>query len=547
MALQDPEHEAAATVAPSSDRPLDAGASERASLLSHRVDSRPSRYGGTDASSLQDAAPDYCLPEDDQPQTSPVATISLLLIGVLIANADTTLVLATYGTISSEFAAFSSGSWLTTAYSLACTAVQPIVGKLSDIYGRKRVLITSYVLFGLGTVICGISQSMWQVIVGRIVSGVGSAGMTVIVSILITDLVPLIQVAAWRSYVNVVSTLGRSIGGPLGGLLADTIGWRWSFIGQGPLIFLAIVLVSLNLPSQTREESLPLKGQPSKLRRIDFIGASLLASTLVALLGALSIGGQIVPWSHPTVIGLLGVSVGLVLLFIVFESNYALEPVFPLSLVCQRDVATSYGIMAMQVAAQLSMMFSVPLYFQVTQSASNTTAGAHLFPAVLGNTIGGLAAGFTIQKSGKYKSLTIIAPLVSAVAYLLMILRWTGHTTWLESMEIIPGGLGTGMASAATFIALTSSVQKAEVAIATGGMYLASSVGMVGGIAVGSTVQQSGLRSILERKLVGKGGDKLTPGTTGHQDGNFGCEKSCKVGSSGAAGGGRGISEESGI
>lgn len=156
------------------------------------------------------------------------------------------------------------------------------------------------------------------------------------------------------------------------------------------------------------------------------------------------------------------------------------------------------------------MMFSVPLYFQVTQTASNTTAGTHLFPAVLGNTIGGLAAGYTIQKTGKYKILTIVAPLLSSITYILMILRWTGQTSWLESMEIIPGGLGTGMAGAATFIALTSSVQREEVAIATGGMYLASSVGMVGGIAVGSAVQQGGLRSILKQKLVGKGGDKVS-------------------------------------
>lgn len=141
----------------------------------------------------------------------------------------------------------------------------------------------------------------------------------------------------------------------MGGLLADTIGWRWSFIGQGPLIFLAIVLVSLRLPSQPRGESSPQKGQPSKLRRIDFIGAILLACTLVALLGALSIGGQNVPWSHPAVIGLLGASVGLAILFIVFESKYALEPVFPLGLVCQRDVATAYGITVLQVSAQLSV------------------------------------------------------------------------------------------------------------------------------------------------------------------------------------------------
>lgn len=219
---------------------------------------------------------------------------------------------------------------------------------------------------------------MWQVIAGRIVSGVGAAGMTVIVSVLITglssihpfhlsleirewltspDLVPLIQVASWRSYVNVISTLGRSIGGPLGGFLADTVGWRWSFIGQGPIIALAILLVALKLPSNSSPttSTAQVKGQPSKLHRIDFIGAFTLAITVVALLGALSTGGQTFPWSHPLVIGPAVGSLVLGTLFVVWEVRYAVEPVFPPSLVIKRDVATAYAIMALQTAAQLAV------------------------------------------------------------------------------------------------------------------------------------------------------------------------------------------------
>lgn len=103
-----------------------------------------------------------------------------------MSSADVCLVLATYGTISSEFGALADASWLTTTYSLATCAAQPVTGKLSDIYGRKGVLLTSYVLFALGSVVCGIGQSMWQVIAGRIIAGLGAAGMTVIVAVLIT-------------------------------------------------------------------------------------------------------------------------------------------------------------------------------------------------------------------------------------------------------------------------------------------------------------------------------------------------------------------------
>ncbi|KAG0645632.1 Vacuolar membrane amino acid uptake transporter fnx2 [Hyphodiscus hymeniophilus] len=468
---------------------------ERLPLINPDIDPKAQDYKSIDGRNDPETEQEESeVSEEEATPKSVLAIISLLLI-------DGTLVLATYGTISSEFGAFGDASWLTTSYALAMCAVQPIVGKLSDLYGRKSVLLTGYVLFASGSVLTGMGQAMWQVIAGRIVSGIGAAGMTVIVSILITDLVPLIQVAAWRSYVNVVATLGRSIGGPLGGLLADTMGWRWSFVGQGPIILIAIFLVALKLPSTS---SPPLtKGEPSKLRRIDFIGAFMLATTIVSLLGALSLGGQNLPWSHPIVTGLALGSLLLGASFAAYEVRYALEPIFPPTLVIQRDVATPYGIYALQTAAQLGMMYTVPLYFRSTQGSSNTTAGSHLFPAVLGNAVGGLLSGFLIQRTGRYKSLTILSSVSACLSYGLLILRWHGHTSWLESLEIVPGGFGTGMAGSATFIALTVSVDKSEIAVATGGMYLMSAVGMVVGVAASSAMQLSTLKNALAGSLHG--------------------------------------------
>ena len=209
---------------------------------------------------------------------------------------------------------------------------------------------------------------------GRVISGIGAAGMTVLVSIIITgssavfvcsalsklietDLVPLIQVASWRAYVNLVATLGRSLGGPLGGFLADTVGWRWSFLGQGPLTLLAIILVAYKLPSRKTpaEAAAPAKGQLAKLRRLDFMGAFVLALAIVSLLSALSLGGQEFPWDHPFVVGSGVTSVFAGVLFVVWETKYAVDPVFPPALLVQRDVVTSYAISALQMAAQGSV------------------------------------------------------------------------------------------------------------------------------------------------------------------------------------------------
>ncbi|KAK0114280.1 hypothetical protein ONS95_013775 [Cadophora gregata] len=488
--------------------------SERTSLLyAHGPDYKSTETNSGEGESRYRDDDDDGGEVGDQPKGKSVfAIIALLMIGVFMSNADGSLVMATYGTISSEFGALAEASWLTTSYSLASCAVQPITGKLCDIYGRKSVLLVSYVLFAVGSVVCGIGQSMSQVISGRVIAGLGAAGMTVIVSILITDLVPLIQVASWRSYVNVVATIGRSIGGPLGGFLADTVGWRWSFIGQGPIITFAIILITLRLPSHTSPAVRPPaqskantqgQRQPSKLHRVDFVGALLLASTIVSLLGALSLGGEELPWSHPIVVGLGAASAVLGVLFVVFEVYGALEPVFPPSLIVKRDVATAYGIILLQAAAQLAMMFSIPLYFRTTQNSSNTTAGSHLFPAVLGNTAGGLLSGLYISRTGHYKSLSLLAALSSSLCYLILIIRWKGETGWWESLEIIPGGFGTGIAFSATFIGLTAGVEKSEMAVATSGLYLCSGLGMVVGVAGASAVQVASLRALLVEALRG--------------------------------------------
>jgi MFS family permease len=147
--------------------------------------------------------------------------------GVFISQADTSLVLATYGKISSEFNDLESGSWLLSSYMLAMCSSQPLFGKLSDIFGRKKYLQVVYTLFAIGTAGSGLGRSISQIIVARAVQGACGAGIVCMVSILLTDLLPFHEVTVYRSYVNVVQTVGRSCGGAVGGLLASTVGWRW--------------------------------------------------------------------------------------------------------------------------------------------------------------------------------------------------------------------------------------------------------------------------------------------------------------------------------
>lgn len=195
---------------------------------------------------------------------------------------------------------------------------------------------------------------MAYLILGRVISGLGASGMTALVSIIITDLVPLRDVATWRSYVNIVATTGRSIGGPLGGWLADTVGWRWSFLGQAPLAGIAVVLIVITLPKHTAREP-ELEPKRSNLARIDFLGALFMALTILSFLFPLEIGGSRVPWHHPIVLSLFGGACLFGALFIVVEDKWAKEPIIPLLLFRHKELVLSFLIMICQSAAQVGV------------------------------------------------------------------------------------------------------------------------------------------------------------------------------------------------
>ncbi|KAH6892924.1 major facilitator superfamily-domain-containing protein [Thelonectria olida] len=468
-------------------------------------------YGSTGISSDCESVES---PENSVSESKPYSdayiarVVGALLIGVFTSNVDSSLVMATHPVIASEFGDLEDSSWLFISFMLAGAATQSLYGKLSDIYGRKSILMVSYGLFAIG---CGIGQSMWQVILGRLISGSGGAGMMALAYVIITDLAPLREVASWQSYLNVIATVGRSIGGPLGGLLADTIGWRWSFLGQAPIFIAAMALCALLLPDSTVAEDAEQDEETdtrSRLARIDGLGALLLGSGILALLLPMEIGGQKVSWHHPLIFSLLTGGVLLLFLFVVVESRWAKEPIFPLRLFHERNVTMSFFIMAAQSGAQLGMMFSVPLYFQVTQRVSSTVAGAHLFPAVIGNTMGGIVSGVIIRRTGRYKGLIISAALCGIFSYGLMLLRWHGHTGWLESLYIIPGGIGTGIAQSATFIALQAVVTPADKAAAASGLFLSITIGAVVGLAASSAVMQTVLRFVVHLKLTRLGMDE---------------------------------------
>ncbi|KAK2044717.1 major facilitator superfamily transporter [Colletotrichum somersetense] len=444
------------------------------------------------------------------PTAAVIKIVAILLVGTFTANADSSLVMATHPTIASEFDDLEDSSWLFVSFALAGAATQTLYGKLSDVYGRRALLMVAYTLFAIGCVLVGVGRTMWQVVVGRVISGSGGSALNVLGLLLITDLVPLRDVAAWQAGVNLAATIGRSLGGPVGGWLADTIGWRWSFLGQSPIFLVAVLLCWFFLPEGeqvTKDEAAqevgtkPGETRKDSLAKIDFLGATLLSLFVLAFLLPIEIGGTKIPWTHPLIFVLFGAAIVLGGLFAATEEWWAKEPILPLDLLRHRDIVLTYIICGAQIAAQLGLMFSVPLYFQVTQRVSNTIAGMHLFPAVAGNAIGGVLAGYLIRKTGRYKYLLIIAAIASSFSYVLLLLRWHGDTNVWESLYIVPGGFGAGLVQSAGFISIQAAVNPKHKAAVTSGMFLTFQIGMIVGLACASAVMMETMKWRLDTLL----------------------------------------------
>lgn len=289
-------------------------------------------------------------------------------------------------------------------YFLTLTSFQPLYGKMSDIFGRKACLLFGYLIFGIGCLFCGLAQDMNQLIAARAFAGIGGGGMTTVVSILLSDAVPLRERGKWQGYVNIIYATGAGTGAPLGGILADYIGWRWAFLFQAPLCLVAFIAVGLvlRLPKQDDDH------WKSKLRRIDFLGAAILICAVFTLLLALDRGSN-VSWKAVITIVSISLSIPFFILFVLVEMKVASEPFAPGHIIFHRSLFACYLCNFFSFAGWLAALFYIPLYLQAVHGLSATQAGVRLIPGIICGVSGSLFGGFYMQRTGKFYYLTIAA------------------------------------------------------------------------------------------------------------------------------------------
>ncbi|KAF7590491.1 hypothetical protein BBP40_002836 [Aspergillus hancockii] len=419
-------------------------------------------------------------------------------IGVFLSAADQTIIMASYGQIGSDLKALNLTSWIATSYFLTLTSFQPLYGKLSDIFGRKACLLSAYAIFGIGCLFCGLAQNIHQLIAARVFQGIGGGGMTTVVSILLSDIVPLRDRGVWQGIINIIYATGSGIGAPFGGILADYIGWRWAFIAQAPICVIAFTAVSIMLKLPSKEDS----HWKDKLRRIDFPGAIILVGAVLGFLLGLDRGSN-VSWTIPVTLISLSVSVVLFVLFVVVEVFYAAEPFAPGHIIFDRTFFASYSCNFFSFGGWLAALFYIPLYFQAVDGVSATVSGLRLLPSILAGVSGSLFAGFVMKWTGKYFWLTVIGYSLLTLGVTLIFLFSGGYVESLIPMIVgmVMSGFGNGIGVTTTLICLISNSTPEDQAVVTACSYLFRSLGSVIGLSLSSTVVQQILRGRLRSEL----------------------------------------------
>lgn len=418
---------------------------------------------------------------------------------------DTTIVVSSYGAIGTDFNALERTSWIATAYLLTTTSFQPLYGKLSDIFGRKSSLLFAYAVFSIGCLACGLSTSLEQLVAARAFAGIGGGGMTTVVSILISDLVPLRSRGTWQGVLNIVFATGSAAGAPLGGLMADTVGWRWAFLIQFPATIVAITVVSLCLSLPSNAEPHTPAAFKTRLKRVDFLGAGVLVLAVLLLLIGLDRLGNLRLTSPIVYLPLLA-SLLLFALFIHTESSIAAEPFAPPHIVKEPTILACCLANFFSFGSHMTLIFFLPLYFQAVDSLSAGEAGLRLLPAIAGGVSGSLAGGLIMQKTGRYYHLTVAAYTLPILGALLVFAstHTTPATPILITLGITSSAFGNGIGVTTTLIALIAAAGSADQAVATAVSYLFRALGTVSGVSIGSMLLQTHLRIKLTARL-GKG------------------------------------------
>jgi EmrB/QacA subfamily drug resistance transporter len=410
-----------------------------------------------------------------------------LMLALVLAALDQNIVATALPRIVSELGGLAHLSWVVTAFMVASTMVTPLYGKLSDIFGRKPAFFVSITIFLGGSALCGLSRDMTELILFRGIQGLGAGGLITLSQTVVGDLVSPRDRGRYQGlFAGVFAAC--SVAGPLlGGVITDALSWRWVFYINLPVGAAAMVLIGVGL-----------KHRPNKVsHKVDYLGALLLSIATCCALLALSWGGNLYPWTSPTILGLAGTAAVSVWLLTINEKRVT-EPLLPPRLFRNRIFVLSVLVISLAAMGMFAASVFLPLYFQLVQGESPTAAGLLIAPMMGGVIIASVGGGRLVSRTGRYKALITAGLFVATLSFAAM--SWTARSgDGVAVSEIILAflGLGIGVSFPNLTTAIQNAVDRADLGAATSTSAFFRSLGGAAGIALSGAILNARLQTLM--------------------------------------------------
>jgi EmrB/QacA subfamily drug resistance transporter len=365
---------------------------------------------------------------------------------------------------------------------LATTVTVPLYGKLGDVYGRRPLFLVSIAIFLVGSALCGLAQSMPELVAFRVIQGLGAGGLFPLALATIANIVPPRDRGRYQGFIGATFAAGSIVGPAVGGFLSDQASWRWIFYVNLPVGAVALVVIALAMPGrrERREHS------------VDYRGAAILAGGTGALLLGLTWGGQDYPWNSAQVLGAVGAAGMLLVLFGLWERRVP-EPILPFDLLRSGTVAASVACMALVGAAMFGTITFVPLFVQGVIGTSATSSGVVLTPFMLAAVTASAVSGQLVSRFGRYRPNVVVGPLVLG-AGLLLLSRMDAHTTNGEAArDMVVAGIGLGMMMQIFVLSVQNAVPVRSMGSATALTQFSRSIGATLGVTLMGVIVNQGL------------------------------------------------------